>query len=103
MPNGGCEITLNILGKQVHTEVKRLVNKGAGAIQNNIKGVTEQAGNGGVSIIDGTGYGTTLDDFMKGFNSFLRTSVPKRKADGAAGITGTIMFLSGKETHVINF
>jgi|UPI00069C7BE3 RHS repeat-associated protein len=102
--NGGGEITLNVLGREVAAESKRLSVNTLNSIKQNIGDGTKQAGTNGYTIIDATGVGTSLDEFMAGFKNFTNSSLKSRKAEGKAGTSGTIMFLSGNnETHIITF
>ncbi|NMH85959.1 RHS repeat-associated core domain-containing protein [Flavivirga algicola] len=103
--NGAGEITImGAYGKQIAAESKRLASNSANAVNKNLRKGTKQAGDGGFTIIDGTGSGTTLESFNEGLDSFIRESVSSRKAAGDAGSSGTIIFLHGKgEMEVIKF
>ncbi len=83
---------MGVYGKQIAAESKRLASININKIQGNIRKATKQAGDGGFSIIDGTGIGATKEQLHEGLDAFIR-NLPSREG---AGKSGTIILLYGE-------
>jgi len=88
------------MSREVPAQNKRLDAGTQTSVKRNISRATEQAGDGGHSVIDGSGVGLTPETFEKGFQQFLRNSIPSRNLTGEPGAKGTLTVIFGDGTII---
>jgi hypothetical protein len=89
------------LQSEIAGQSKRLNAGTKNAVKNNLQDGTKQAGDAGLTVIDGSGVGLTHGTFLDGFQQFLRNSVKNRRAIGGTGKTGMVIGIMGDGSTTI--